>query len=79
MVGKVVGVGSYGKVRAAWHRLSGESVCLSVCLPAVPHSFFQIFFPTVFAFFVLSFVLFVHFFNFFCHILYYGVNCVYVL
>jgi hypothetical protein len=24
MVGKVIGVGSYGKVRAAWHRLTGE-------------------------------------------------------
>jgi len=28
MVGKVVGVGSYGKVRAAWHRLSGAKVAI---------------------------------------------------
>ena len=26
MVGKVVGVGSYGKVRAAWHRLTCKSL-----------------------------------------------------
>ena len=28
MVGKVVGVGSYGKVRAAWHRLTGAKVAI---------------------------------------------------
>lgn len=28
MVGKVVGVGSYGKVRAAWHRLTGCKVAI---------------------------------------------------
>lgn len=28
MVGKVVGVGSYGKVRAAWHRLTGSKVAI---------------------------------------------------
>jgi serine/threonine protein kinase len=28
MVGKVVGVGSYGKVRAAWHRLVSEKVAI---------------------------------------------------
>lgn len=28
MVGKVIGVGSYGKVRAAWHRLSGSKVAI---------------------------------------------------
>ena len=28
MVGKVVGVGSYGKVRAAWHRLTGGKVAI---------------------------------------------------
>jgi serine/threonine protein kinase len=28
MVGKVVGVGSYGKVRAAWHRLTGTKVAI---------------------------------------------------
>lgn len=28
MVGKVVGVGSYGKVRAAWHRLTGQKVAI---------------------------------------------------
>jgi MAP/microtubule affinity-regulating kinase len=28
MVGKVLGVGSYGKVRAAWHRLTGSKVAI---------------------------------------------------
>jgi hypothetical protein len=28
MVGKVIGVGSYGKVRAAWHRLSGGKIAI---------------------------------------------------
>lgn len=28
MVGKVVGVGSYGKVRAAWHRLTGSKIAI---------------------------------------------------
>jgi serine/threonine protein kinase len=28
MVGKIVGVGSYGKVRAAWHRLTGQKVAI---------------------------------------------------
>lgn len=28
MVGKIVGVGSYGKVRAAWHRLTGSKVAI---------------------------------------------------
>lgn len=28
MVGKVIGVGSYGKVRAAWHRLTGSKVAI---------------------------------------------------
>ena len=28
MVGKVIGVGSYGKVRAAWHRLTGGKVAI---------------------------------------------------
>jgi 5'-AMP-activated protein kinase catalytic alpha subunit len=28
MVGSVIGVGSYGKVRAAWHRLSGRKVAI---------------------------------------------------
>jgi tRNA A-37 threonylcarbamoyl transferase component Bud32 len=28
MVGRVVGVGSYGKVRAAWHRLTGAKVAI---------------------------------------------------
>ena len=28
MVGKVIGVGSYGKVRAAWHRLTGNKVAI---------------------------------------------------
>ena len=28
MVGKVIGVGSYGKVRAAWHRLTGAKVAI---------------------------------------------------
>lgn len=28
MVGKVIGIGSYGKVRAAWHRLTGGKVAI---------------------------------------------------
>ncbi len=28
MVGKVIGVGSYGKVRAAWHRLTGSKIAI---------------------------------------------------
>ena len=28
MVGKVIGVGSYGKVRAAWHRLTGSKITI---------------------------------------------------
>lgn len=28
MVGKIVGVGSYGKVRAAWHRLTGNKIAI---------------------------------------------------
>lgn len=28
MVGKVIGVGSYGKVRVAWHRLTGAKVAI---------------------------------------------------
>jgi serine/threonine protein kinase len=28
MVGKVIGVGSYGKVRAAWHRLTGAKIAI---------------------------------------------------